>query len=68
MTPTGRLEDYFILKNGAKIGRLDHIFKDLIMVREAQIYQEYSGKIEMRIVKREEYSDKDEKKTIERNL
>ena len=34
----GRLEDYVILRNGAKIGRLDHIFKDLIMVREAQIY------------------------------
>ena len=60
----GRLEDYVILKNSAKIGRLDHIFKDLIMVREAQIYQEYPGKIEMRIVKREGYSDKDEKKLL----
>ena len=60
----GRLEDYVILKNGAKIGRLDHIFKDLIMVREAQIYQVYPGKIEMRIVKREGYSDKDEKKLL----
>ncbi len=35
----GRQEDYVILKNGARLGRMDHIFKDLINIREAQIYQ-----------------------------
>ena len=35
----GRKEDYIELVDGSRIGRLDHIFKDLIYVKEAQILQ-----------------------------
>jgi len=56
----GRKEDYVILPNGAVVGRLDHIFKDLVNIREAQIYQKQQGQIELRIVKGTSYTDKDE--------
>jgi phenylacetate-CoA ligase len=56
----GRLEDYIVLKNGAKLGRLDHIFKDMIHVREAQIVQHASGTLDLLIVRGEKYADADE--------
>ena len=31
--------DYVVLSNGAVVGQLDHIFKNLVNIREAQIYQ-----------------------------
>ena len=31
----GRMEDYVVLANGARVGRMDHIFKDMTSVREA---------------------------------
>ncbi len=56
----GRSEDYIVLKNGAKIGRLDQIFKDLVNIKEAQIYQREKGKIEIKVVRNKEYSSCDE--------
>ena len=56
----GRQEDYIILKNGAKLGRMDHIIKDMVNIREAQIYQREPGKIIIRIVRGEKYVKKDE--------
>jgi len=56
----GRKEDYVILRNGARIGRMDHIFKDLINIREAQIYQQHPEEIILRIVKGKNFSQKDE--------
>lgn len=56
----GRKEDYVILKNGAKLGRMDHVFKDLLNIREAQIYQRFAGQIELRIVKGSKYNHSDE--------
>jgi len=56
----GRKEDYIILRNGARIGRMDHIFKDLINIREAQIYQQQPGEIILRVVKGKNFSQKDE--------
>jgi phenylacetate-CoA ligase len=47
----GRLEDYVILPSGARVGRLDHIFKDLVHIDEAQIYQAAVDRVEFRIVK-----------------
>lgn len=56
----GRQEDYIILGNGVRLGRLDHIFKDLVHIREAQIYQKEPGRIAIRIVKGEHFGGTDE--------
>lgn len=47
----GRKEDYVLLPNGVKVGRLDHIFKDLVHVHEAQFRQDRPESVEIRIVK-----------------
>ena len=57
----GRLEDYVILKNEARIGRLDHIFKDLVNIREAQILQRRRGELIVRIVRGDRYGEADER-------
>jgi phenylacetate-CoA ligase len=56
----GRLEDYIVLKNGAKLGRLDHVFKDMIHVREAQIVQHASGILDVLVVRGQSYCESDE--------
>lgn len=56
----GRQEDYIELPNGSKLGRLDHIFKDCINIKEAQIHQIRKNLVELRIVKDVHYTDKDE--------
>ena len=53
----GRLEDYLVLNDGAKIGRLDHIFKDLVEVVEAQFVQIDKGKADLLIVTSPEFND-----------
>lgn len=58
----GRREDYVILRNGSRVGRMDHVFKDLVNVREAQIYQKNPGEITVRIVRGSAYSLSDEEK------
>ena len=35
----GRVEDYLQLPGGRLLGRLDHVFKDMTSIREAQIQQ-----------------------------
>lgn len=57
----GRVEDYIVLQNGAKIGRLDHVFKDMLNVREAQIVQRREGEIIVRVVPGRHYTPLDEK-------
>ena len=56
----GRLEDYIVLKNGARLGRLDHIFKNMVHVRESQIVQRESGALDILVVRGEKYSQSDE--------
>tara|TARA_Y100001968_G_scaffold307221_2_gene324822 strand:- start:4989 stop:6413 length:1425 start_codon:yes stop_codon:yes gene_type:complete len=46
----GREEDYLVLKDGCKVGRLDHIFKDLHNVVEAQFIQHEKGKADLLVV------------------
>ena len=60
----GRKEDYVVLPSGAAVGRLDHIFKDLVNIREAQIYQKQQGQIELKIVKGQSYTDRDEQELL----
>jgi phenylacetate-CoA ligase len=60
----GRKEDYIVLRNGARLGRMDHVFKDMTAVREAQLYQREAGVIEVRLVKREHYTNEDEARLL----
>lgn len=60
----GRKEDYVTMKDGTKVGRIAHVFSDIISVKEAQIYQDKSGGIEVRIVKTSLYTKNDEEKII----
>lgn len=46
----GRIEDYILTPSGKKIGRLDHLFKDTLNIKEAQIYQNKIDAIEIRVV------------------
>jgi phenylacetate-CoA ligase len=56
----GRVEDYVVLKNGSRLGRMDHIFKDMTNIREAQIVQKQVGSLEIRIVRGSAYAASDE--------
>jgi phenylacetate-CoA ligase len=58
----GRAEDYIITRAGVRLGRLDHVFKDLVHVREAQLYQETPGAMIVRVVKGPAYADADERR------
>jgi len=56
----GRLEDYVVLKDGTRIGRMDHVFKDMVNVREAQIRQTRPGAITICVVRMPAYSNADD--------
>lgn len=60
----GRKEDYITLRDGTKLGRLDHIFKNFTEIREAQIYQEDVSSIILRIIKNNNYTNDTESKLI----
>ena len=55
----GRAEDYVLLSNGRTLGRLDHIFKDAVNVREAQIVQTTPGKVTLRVVPADTWTSRD---------
>ena len=63
----GRDEDFIILKNNSKIGRLDHIFKNTVNIIESQIIQRKKGEAIFKIVKSKLFIDKDQM-TLERNI
>lgn len=48
----GRDEDYVELRSGARVGRLDHVFKSLTFIHEAQIRQRVPGQIIIHVVPR----------------
>jgi phenylacetate-CoA ligase len=56
----GRLEDYVLLRNGVRVGRMDHVFKDMVNIVEAQIYQVEPGELTIRVVRGENYGEADE--------
>ncbi|MCS6882522.1 MAG: hypothetical protein RMK84_01225 [Oscillochloridaceae bacterium] len=56
----GRQEDYIVLANGSRVGRMDPIFKDLVHIREAQIVQREPGVITVRVVRGAGYTQGDE--------
>ena len=56
----GRCDDYIVTPEGARIARLDYLFKDALNVKEAQVIQESLGQITIRLVPRSTYSVRDE--------
>ena len=60
----GRQEDYVELANGARVGRMDHVFKDMTNIREAQIVQRRAEELEIRIVRGGRYSESDERELL----
>jgi phenylacetate-CoA ligase len=56
----GRREDYVVLGNGTRVGRMDHVFKDMVNIKEAQIYQSQAGRITIRVVRGDRYKATDE--------
>jgi phenylacetate-CoA ligase len=61
----GRKEDYVVTRSGAKLGRLDLIFKDLVRIREAQIRQDSIGKITLLVVGASGYDRDDERRLLD---
>ena len=59
-TVHGRDEDYIVLPNGALVGRFDHAFKDMVNVRESQLYQRSRSEVVVRVVKGKAYGHRDE--------
>lgn len=57
----GRQDDYVVTPEGGRVMRFDYIFKDAQNVMESQIVQEKLGEIIIYIVRRSNYSEKDEK-------
>ncbi len=57
----GRREDFVMTRRGARLGRLDHVFKDQVRIREAQIRQERIGHMIVLLVKGAGYEDRDER-------
>lgn len=64
----GRLEDYVVLPNGVRVGRMDHIFKDMVNIREAQIYQTRRGEITIRVVRGQGYGDHDQQALLHETI
>ena len=58
----GRQEDYVVTRAGARLGRLDHIFKDMVNVREAQIRQSKPGYMTLHVVRGARYGQGDEQR------
>jgi phenylacetate-CoA ligase len=56
----GRIEDYIITPEGRYVGRLDHIFKADIRVKEAQLIQEEKELIRIKIVRDNGFSKQDQ--------
>lgn len=56
----GRIEDYVVTPDGRRIGRMDHVFKDMVNIRESQIFQDTPGVVIFRIIRGPAYGLKDE--------
>jgi phenylacetate-CoA ligase len=58
----GRLEDYVVLADGTRLGRLDHVFKDMVNIREAQIRQRRPGELRVLVVRGGRYGGDDDER------
>jgi phenylacetate-CoA ligase len=55
----GRQEDLVTLSDGSQVGRLDHLFKDMEWIAEAQIRQEHAGRCRIQVVPRPGFTEGD---------
>lgn len=62
----GRQEDYVALEDGTRIGRLDHLLKGMLGIREAQIRQRERRAITLRLVVGPRFSPSDERELLRR--
>jgi phenylacetate-CoA ligase len=62
----GRLDDMVVTPDGARVGRLDPVFKEDLAVREAQIVQERIDLLRVRVVPAPGWSARDRDIIIER--
>lgn len=60
----GRIEDYIITPDGRFVGRLDHLFKDSLNIKEAQIIQKQRDEVLIRIVSEIDFTEKDEQSVL----
>jgi phenylacetate-CoA ligase len=60
----GRDDDYVTTLDGRLVGRLDHIFKGMRDVTEAQILQDNRNEIEVLIVPKPEYDNRSEQRLV----
>ena len=58
----GRTDDYIMTPDNRLVGRLDHIFKDMHQIAEAQICQSEKTSIEVRVVPRIDYDGTSERR------
>jgi phenylacetate-CoA ligase len=63
----GRVEDIVVTPGGRHVGRLDHVFKDMLNVVEAQILQDTVDAVRIRMVKRPEFGE-DDMRLLEQQL
>jgi phenylacetate-CoA ligase len=63
----GRIEDYVVTPDGRALGRLDHVFKSLVDIAEAQIVQTAADRIVVFVVPQPSYGEASER-TLLREL
>jgi len=62
----GRRDDYIVTPSGKLVGRLDHIFKGVQHLLEAQLYQPDRERVVLRIVADKDYRRKDGQEILEK--
>lgn len=60
----GRIEDYVVTADGRRIGRLDHLLKDMVNIRECQIVQDEVNRVMFRVVRGSGFADADHDRLI----
>ncbi|MBX9928715.1 MAG: hypothetical protein K2X99_07340 [Gemmatimonadaceae bacterium] len=58
----GRIEDYLVTARGVRVGRIDHVFKDMEAIVEAQVIQEVPGVLQVQVVARSTWTDEEERR------
>lgn len=65
---TGRVDDVIVTPDGRPIGRLDHVFKGMVGVREAQIAQTAADVVEVRVVADKAVWRADQERVLRANM